>query len=193
MDKIDTKGPFLNFINKRIQLDDKKSEHILKLVHYQQALKNTMLVQPGEICKKFYYIVSGGIRIYYVTPEGREKTRVVLFENSPFTAFLSFITARPSAELIEVLEDSHFAVMTRDDFFKLVDEMPEWSTFYRKMLERTFVYQHTRLEQLATLSAGQRYKIVLHESPHFVQRLSNRILASYLDITQETLSRLKSK
>ena len=176
-----------------MQLDDKKIERILKFVRYQQISKNTILVQQGEICKKFYYIISGGIRIYYVTPQGKEKTRLVLFENSPFTAFNSFITARPSVELIEVLEDSHFAVMTRDDFFHMVDEMPEWSTFYRKMLERTFVYQHTRLEQLATLSAGERYKIVLHESPHFVQRLSNRILASYLDITQETLSRLKSK
>lgn len=193
LDKIDTTDQFYKFINSVMQLDDAKSKRILEFVHYEHLPKNTVLVHQGEICRKFYYIVSGGIRIYFCTPKGQEKTRLVLFENSPFTALFSFITSHPSVESIEVLEDSLFAVIKRNDFFSLIDEMPEWATFYRKVLEKAYVYQNTRLEQLTTLSAKERYQIVLNEYPHFIQRLSNRILASYLDITQETLSRLKSR
>ena len=55
------------------------------------------------------------------------------------------------------------------------------------------LYQNKKIEDLVTLSAGERYAILIKERPDYIQRLSNKILASYLDVTQETLSRLKSK
>jgi CRP-like cAMP-binding protein len=94
---------------------------------------------------------------------------------------------------VESLENSELLVINQHDFFHLVATIPEWEKFYRKILELAYLAQNRRLENLVTLTAKQRYENVLKENPIYIQRLSNRILASYLNITQETLSRLKSE
>jgi CRP/FNR family transcriptional regulator, anaerobic regulatory protein len=83
--------------------------------------------------------------------------------------------------------------ISHSNFYKLVDALPEWKKFYVKLLEFAYLYQNKKIEELVTLSAGERYAILMKEHPGYVQRLSNKVLASYLDVTQETLSRLKSK
>jgi CRP-like cAMP-binding protein len=190
---VENQTAFLNLLNKAMNLDKEKSERILEFVHYEYNKKNTDVVRKGSVCENFYFILRGSIRLYYSTENGKIKTRLVLFENEELTALLSFITGKPSMETIEALEDSCFAVISRDNFLKLVKEIPEWSAFYTKLLEKTYVYQNNRLEQLATMSAVKRYQKLLKEYPHYVQRLSSGILASYLDISPETLSRVKSK
>ncbi len=71
--------------------------------------------------------------------------------------------------------------------------MIKWKIFYQRILEMAYSFQNKKIEGLVTLSAKQRYELLLKETPILVQKLSNKILASYLDIAQETLSRLKSK
>jgi CRP-like cAMP-binding protein len=75
----------------------------------------------------------------------------------------------------------------------LVSAIPQWEKFYRTLLEMAYLFQNKKIENLVTLSAKQRYGNLMTETPIYIQRLSNKILASYLNITQETLSRLKSK
>ena len=71
--------------------------------------------------------------------------------------------------------------------------MDSWKIFYQRILEMAYSFQNRKIEQLVTLTAKQRYDNVLEENPILIQRLSNRVLASYLGIREETLSRLKSK
>ncbi len=80
----------------------------------------------------------------------------------------------------------------------LMFSIPHWcrrltDICYWKMLEMAYCFQNRKIEELVTLTAKQRYDNVLNENPILIQRLSNRVLASYLDIREETLSRLKSK
>jgi TRAP-type mannitol/chloroaromatic compound transport system substrate-binding protein len=70
--------------------------------------------------------------------------------------------------------------------------MENWKNFYQKILEKAYSFQNRKIETLVTLTAKQRYEQLLTENPAFVQRLSNKVLASYLDMREETLSRLKS-
>ena len=71
--------------------------------------------------------------------------------------------------------------------------MNNWKIFYQKILEMAYSFQNRKIEQIVTLTAKQRYDNILKENPILIQRLSNKMLASYLDIREETLSRLKSK
>ena len=109
------------------------------------------------------------------------------------TALSSFISQQPSFEFVDALEKSELLYISHSNFYGLVNEMPEWEKFYLKLLEFAYLYQNKKIEELVTLSAIKRYAILMKEHPIYIQRLSNKILASYLDITQETLSRLKSK
>ena len=155
--------------------------------------KNTVLLSHGEICKELYFVNKGCIRTYYITKQGNEKTRYIAFENSFVTSISSFISQQKSFEFVNTLENSELLVISNKDFYQLVADIPQWDRFYRRILEMAYIYQNKKIEDLVTLSAKQRYDKLMIETPQSVQRLSNKILATYLDITQETLSRVKSK
>lgn len=109
------------------------------------------------------------------------------------TALTSFIAQKPSIELIEALEDTELLAIQHADFYRLNKQMDHWKDFYQRILEMAYSFQNRKIEQLTTLTARQRYDLTMSETPELFQRLSNRVLASYLDMREETLSRLKSR
>ena len=168
-------------------------EHIAKLFKPKIVKRNTVLLAAGDVCRELYFVNKGCIRTYYISQEGKERTRYLAFDGIIGTALSSFITNDPSFEFVDALEDSELLCISRTSFYQLVDEIPEWADFYRKLLEFAYSYQNKRIENLVTLTAKQRYDDILKHHPEYIQRLPNHILASYLDMSQETLSRLKSK
>ena len=155
--------------------------------------KNEILISAGETAKEFYFIHSGCIRTYFITKQGHEKTRYIMTEPSIGTALTSFISQKPSFEFMDALEKTELLAISHTDFFRLVNELPQWKNFYLKIMEMAYSFQNRKIESLVTLSAKERYNQLIKENPKVVQRVSNKILASYLDVKQETLSRLKSK
>jgi CRP-like cAMP-binding protein len=155
--------------------------------------KKTILLLGGEVCKEFYYIKKGCLRLYFIDKKGHEKTRFVLFEGTVGTALDSFIFQKPSFEFIDALEDSELLAISHKDFYRLNKELIPWKILYQKILEVSYSNQIKKIEDLVTLTAKQRYDHLVKENPVLLQRLSNKVLASYLDIREETLSRLKSK
>ena len=115
-----------------------------------------------------------------------------MLDNHIGTALTSFISQKSSIEFIEALDDTELLAINHADFYCLNKEMDSWKKFYQRILEMAYSFQNRKIEQLVTLTAKQRYDNVLKENPLLIQRLSNRVLASYLDIREETLSRLKS-
>jgi CRP-like cAMP-binding protein len=176
-----------------VDIEDRQLDKVIAEFKPISVKQGELLLSSGETCSKFYYVNTGCLRTYFMTKDGHEKTRLVLPAPSIGTSLASFISQSPSFEFIDALENSETMVINYPDFYRLIEEVPEWRTFYIKILEMAYIYQNRRIENLSTLSARQRYEKLLEENPSLVQKLSNKILASYLDITQETLSRLKSK
>jgi CRP-like cAMP-binding protein len=181
------------YLRHNISINDENLDETVKHFKPLNVPKNTILLSQGKTCHKLYFVNKGCIRTYYITEKGDEKSRFIAMEGMVATSLSSFISQGPSFEFVGVLEDAELLYITYDKFYKLVDEMPEWGEFYRKLLEMAYIYQNKKIEELVTLSAGERYEILMKEHPEYIQRLSNKVLASYLDITQETLSRLKSR
>lgn len=154
--------------------------------------KNEVLLAAGDVCNEFYFINRGCIRMYFITREGHEKTRYLMMEPSIGTALTSFISQSPSFEFIDSLENTEVLAISHTDFYRLINEIPAWKDFYLKILEMAYSFQNRKIESLVTLSAKERYEQLLRENPKAVLRVSNKVLASYLDMKQETLSRLKS-
>lgn len=168
-------------------------ERIAKHFYPKSAKRNTYLLHEGSVCKEFYFVYKGCIRTYFLDKAGNEKTRYVMPDAYIGTALSSFISQQPSLEFIEVLDDSELLAITHHDFYQLNHELNSWKVFYQRMLEMAYSFQNRKIESLVTLTAKQRYEQLLREQPILIQRLSNKVLASYLDVKPETLSRLKSK
>jgi CRP-like cAMP-binding protein len=181
------------YLSLNISITDGRLDEIAKQFKPLTVKRNTVLLSQGENCNRLYFVNKGCIRTYYITEQGHEKTRFIAFEGMIITSLSGFISQQPSFEFVGTLEDSELLCISHDKFYTLVNEFPEWRKFYLKLLELAYIYQNKKIEELVTLSAGERYESLMKEHPVYIQRLSNKILASYLDISQETLSRLKSK
>jgi|SRR5690606_28077104 len=185
-------GKLKYFLRVNTNIADHQLDKIVSFFKPKAIKKNTILVSEGQVCKELYFVNSGCIRTYYINEKGQEKTRYVAFDGSVATSICSFISQKGSFEFVDALEDAELFVISHKDFYQLVADLPQWAQFYRSFLEMAYLYQNKKIENLVTLSAKQRYDQLMTEEPKYIQRLSNKILASYLDIAQETLSRLKS-
>lgn len=189
---MDAKKNLKQLIHFFSSIDEKDLNKIVDCFQLRVLKKNELLLVAGNVCDKFYFINSGCIRTYFITKQGHEKTRYIMMEPSIGTALTSFISQQPSFEFIDALEKTEILSITHTDFFRLVNEIPAWKNFYLKLLEMAYSFQNKKIESLVTLTAKERYEELIKENPKIIQRISNKILASYLDVKQETMSRLKS-
>lgn len=183
---------FKHLLRHLVEFNDSDLAELDRHAEAVSVEKGELLLRSGDICRYFYYVDQGCLRTFFLSRDGREKTRLVLHDCTIGTALQSFIRQQPSVELIEALEASTLLRFPHEKFYALVASSPRWQLFYTRILEMAYSFQTSKIESLVTLSAQQRYEKLLREQPALVQKLSNRALASYLDMREETLSRLKS-
>lgn len=182
-----------NFIKKNINIDDEDLKIVLSYFKTIKKNKNEILLSTGKISKVSYFVKKGCLRLFFIDNNGKDVTRYIAFENQFATALVSFITNEPAQETIQVLEDSELQYITHDDFRYLMKVIPKWKDFYNIYLEKAYVNNSKRLMSFTTLNASERYNQLFKINPNIVKRLPNKIVASYINISQETLSRIKSK
>ncbi|MBO9730922.1 MAG: Crp/Fnr family transcriptional regulator [Chitinophaga sp.] len=182
-----------DYILRRINVTDAQLSIILSHFKLQKTVRNQALLSEGEVAKNIFFVNSGCVRVYFIDENGQEATRYLAFENNCVCGLMSFISGKPSHEFIQAVLPGQLLAISRNDFYYLLDTIPAWEKFYRHYLENAYVINTGRLMSFITQSAGERYRQLLNENAHVVQRLPNKLVASYLNISQETLSRLKSK
>ena len=187
------KETLAKYILKKVKMSDEDLQLILSYFKSRKVKKKEILLHEGDLSSRMYFIVKGCLRIYFIKDVGTEVTRRIIFENDASASMVSFITENPSKEYIEAVMDSELLYMERKDFYHLVETLPVWEKFYRHQLEYAYVINTTRLMSFITNDATERYLQLLKENPEIIKRLPNRLVANYLNITQEGLSRLKSK
>lgn len=180
---------FLNQLSSSINYE---FDDFVQYFSFGKVRKNDILVSNSEVSSNLYFIISGSLRNYYISEEGNEKTRFIAIENMLITSLSSFISQIKSFEFIDALENTEFLKLSYTGFIELKNKSDNFHRFYSDFLENAYIQQNKAIEYRLTLSAKQRYEKLFKERPNFIQRFSNKIIASYLDIKPETLSRLKS-
>jgi len=182
-----------NFIKKNITIEDEDLKIVLSYFKTIKKSKHEILLANGNNSQVSYFVKKGCLRLFYINEEGKDVTRYIAFENQFATELVSFITNEPAQETIQVIENSELLYITHDDFRHLMTIVPKWKDFYNIYLEKAYVNNSKRLISFTTLDASERYKQLFKINPNIVKRLPNKIVASYINISQETLSRIKSK
>lgn len=183
----------ISYIKSKISVTEEEMAIILSYFKPIRLKKNELLLTNGQSSQRTFFVTSGCLRIFFINEEGQDSTRYFAFENQFATALVSFITSEPSEEFIQAVEDSEVYYITHKNFYHLLDIIPQWEKFYRIYLEIAYVTNTKRLMSFLVQDALEKYRQLLDENPIIVRRLSNKMVASYLNISQETLSRLKSK
>lgn len=184
-------GGFVNFLNKIQPLSPKAEEAILSLCSLVPIGKNQNLQEIGQKCRTIYFVKEGLARIYYLK-DGIEVTEYFAFENDLIIRAESLFRDKPSAKAIQALENTIFIGIPSEALFSLFDQYPDIERLFRKIIEQAYVHTVNRMEAIQFHSAEERYTQLLEEKPSLIQRISLKHIASYLGITQVSLSRIRA-
>ncbi len=154
--------------------------------------KGEFLTTEGKVCNSVYFVEQGCLRGYY-NLDGKEITYWFAFENNFVTSLLSFVTRNPGMENIQLLEDCKLWEISYDDLHRLYKKHTDVNTLGRIINERYYVMLEERFVSNHFKEARDRYENLLATAPHILQRVPLGHVASYLGMTQETLSRIRSK
>jgi CRP-like cAMP-binding protein len=154
--------------------------------------KNEFLLQEGKVCKQLYFLEKGALRGFY-NADGKEITHWFGFENDFVTSFHSFITEEPTVENIQLLEGSILWGISKERLTALFNKHLEIERLMRIAYEKYYIRLEERFVNAQFKTASERYKNLLQQTPHIIERVPLGCIASYLGISQETLSRIRSK
>ncbi|WP_149243085.1 Crp/Fnr family transcriptional regulator [Dyadobacter sp. 32] len=182
-----------SYILRRFKVDHEKLKNICSYFQPLKVHRKQVLIDYHETCKVYYFINAGCLRLFTINNAGIETSRYFAFEGMFATALPSFIDQKPALEYLQAVEKSELLVISRKDFYQLVDTTPEFSHIYREILELGFVNAQKRIYGFQGLDALEKVKWVIESQPNFLLRVSNKMAASYLGISPSTLSRAKSK
>ncbi|CAL1518852.1 Crp/Fnr family transcriptional regulator [Chitinophaga sp. MM2321] len=181
-----------DLIQKKTGLNEEELAVVLSCFKPFTATKNKLLLEENAVADRLYFINKGCLRLYYSNEDHSISTRFMAFEHTFLTSIVSFISREPSPEYIQAVETSELLVISHYDFFHLRETIPAWDKMYIYILEYGLTVITSKLSSLLTQNATERYRSLLKNNPELIQRLSNANLAAYLNISPETLSRLKS-
>lgn len=163
------------------------------IVKEETCSKNHVLHHSGEVCNRFFILRKGISRVFYYK-DGKDITCWLSFENDVFTAVDSFFQKKKSKYTIEVLEeDSVIWSVKRSDMEPLYLKHPDFERVVRLFFQQAYIDLAERIDSLQFHSAQERYQILMDKNPSVLQRVPLGHVASYLGMTQETLSRVRSK
>jgi CRP/FNR family cyclic AMP-dependent transcriptional regulator len=182
-----------NSLADKIKLSDEQLVFVLGCFKMKKTKRNEVLLEKGEVAQYLYFVAKGCLRIFLVDNDGNESTRFLVFEGTMGTAFPSFITRQPSVASVQSIEASELLMISHHDYQTLLDTVVGWERMTRIDLERSYIDAIVRIESLISMDARERYHILMKNNPKLIQRLPSKIVADYLGISQETLSRLKAR
>ncbi|MEJ7769373.1 MAG: Crp/Fnr family transcriptional regulator [Chitinophagaceae bacterium] len=158
----------------------------------QYLKKGELLTRNGEVCRQVSFINKGLLRMFYLV-DGKEICTGFIAENEYIAQYDSFLTRQPSAGNIDALEDCELINLSYDNMQALYQSRPVFEIFGRKIAEMLFIMISSQTTRLLTLTPEERYKSVIQNQPFIIQRVPQYMIASFVGITPEHLSRLRKK
>jgi CRP/FNR family transcriptional regulator, anaerobic regulatory protein len=185
--------PLLGYFQKVIPLNKEEQNLISDLFKPRLYRKRQYVLQEGDICNQFNFIVRGCLRMYKVDDKGN--THIIQFaaENWWLSNIGSFHENKPSELNIDALEDTMVLQISYENLLSLYKQAPKFDRIFRILIENSLVSLQKRLLQNISSTAEERYFTFLENYSHLTNRLPQTQIASFLGITPEFLSRLRNK
>lgn len=185
--------PLLNYINQYVTLTEQEVSILSTHVSSRKYLKGQYILQQGDISKTECFIVSGCTKMFYVNNEGQEYTILFSIENWWTSDLGSFISQTPSDFNVQCIEDTEIIQFSYNTIETLFTQIPKLERLFRKIVEKAFVASQKRIVRNFSMSAKQRYLEFKTSYPEIEQRIPQYMVASYLGISKEFLSKIKSQ
>ena len=178
--------------DKYLPLDDTEKEALTSRLVQRKIKRKQYILQEGDICKHFTYVIDGCFKMYGVDNSGAEHNLIFAAEDDWIADIDSLHKERPSKLFIEAIEPCDILQLSKGDLWYLYTNYPKFDRNFRVIIEDKYIELQNRLLQTFSSTAYERYENFLQQYPKLSNRLPNTQIASYLGITPEFLSKIRN-
>ncbi|MFC5044686.1 Crp/Fnr family transcriptional regulator [Aquimarina hainanensis] len=183
----------INKIKNSISLSSQAEEYIYSISKEKMVSKGEILIRAGQTVNKTFFVTQGSLRSFCIDKEGKEHTLQFAINDWWISDFMAIYNNEPASLTVECISDSDVIEFNAQKLNEIYIQFPEFEPFQRKNLERHVVSLHKRILNQLQLTALERYNLFLEQYPNIEQHVSNYHIASYLGITQQSLSRVRAE
>jgi len=179
----------MNFV---ADIPREEQDKLLKRLHSITVKKNEYFLRAGDVPQRIGFNVSGLMRLFYIDSNGTEFIKHFCMENTLAISFSAFLLREESKFYIQAIEDTKLLTINYETYHEILDSHVCWQIVSRKLAELLYIIKEKREYELLMNSAQERYLQFLDDYPNLEERLNNYHIASYLGITPESLSRIRT-
>jgi len=177
----------------KIELTEEEKQLCKTFFAPKKIRKRQYLLQEGDVCKYVAFVEKGMLRSYTIDERGNEHIMQFAFEGWWIADNFSFLTGEPGTYTIDALEDSELLLLSKQAEEDLLRKIPKFERYFRLLLQNNLIATQRRLMSSHSQTAEERYQQLIDGCPTIPQRVPQHMMASFLEITPETLSRIRKQ
>ena len=181
----------INKIKNSLHLSAEAEEFLYSISNEKTLPKGEVLIRQGQVVKNTFFVLEGCLRSYVIDRNGKEHTLQFAVKDWWISDYIAIHTNEPATLTVECLTESNVIEFNAKELDGIHERFPEFESYQRHNLERHVVSLHKRILNQLQLSAPERYDLFLKQYPDIEQHTRNYHIASYLGITQQSLSRIR--
>ena len=182
-----------NTINQKVNLTKDEEEQCKTFFTFKKIKKKQYLVQQEDVCKYTAFISKGLLRSGFTDDKGYEHILQFATEGWWISDLYSFFTGEPSFYFIDAVEDSELLLQTKETNEEMLVKVPKMERYFRLLTQNALIALQRRLVGSLSQSAEEKYVNLLETHPQIIQRVPQHMIASFIGVTPETLSRIRKQ
>ena len=184
---------FFQKFNERVPLSKEEESQIKTYLTPKKIRKKQYLLQEGDVCKNIAFVEKGALRSYSINEKGSEHILQFALEGWTISDLYSFLTGEPATYAIDALEDSELVMIGKAAHEEMLQKIPKYETFIRLQITGAYLALQKRITASISMTLEERYAGFTALYPEILQRVPQHMIASYMGLTPETLSRVRRK
>jgi len=184
---------FFKKFNEKASLTQEEQAFIKQHLTPKKLRKKQYLLQEGDVCKSICVVEKGALKAYVLDETGVERITAFALEGWTMGDLYSFVKQEPATLNIDALEDCELVLISKTAHDELLQKMPKYETYFRILMTDAYMALQKRTTHMITLPLEERYKALLEIYPEIVQRVPQHMIASYMGLSKETLSRVRGR
>ncbi|UII26743.1 Crp/Fnr family transcriptional regulator [Fulvivirga maritima] len=178
-------------LEQKVKLEEQEKALIPVFFKTKKLKKRQFLFQEGDYCKQLAFVSKGIVKSYTTDDKGNDHINLFGWEGWWVSDFRSFICNEKAILSIDAIEDSELLLISKDKYEQLLEAVPIMERYFRILYQNSLVTKDRRLISSNTYTAEEKYKELINTYPFIQQKVPQHLIASYLGVTPETISRIK--
>lgn len=180
-------------LREKVDLTNQELDALKPFFKPKKLRKRQYLLQQGEICKQLSFVSKGALKSFTLDEKGNEHISLFGWEGWWISDFKSFICGDETILNIDAIEDTELLLISKENYEEMMLKIPIMERYFRILYQNSLVTKDRRLISSNTHTAEEKYRHLIETYPLITSRIPQHLIASYLGLTSETISRIKKK